>query len=54
MRIIRVCRELGIRTVAVFPSRIGTPSTPQIADEAMHRPCRHRDNYNNVAAILRL
>ncbi|MEG2813381.1 MAG: acetyl-CoA carboxylase biotin carboxylase subunit [Oscillospiraceae bacterium] len=53
VRIIRACRELGIRTVAVFSTADKTSLHAQIADEAICiGPPATKDSYLNVKAIL--
>lgn len=53
VRIIRACRELGIRTVAVFSEADRGALHAQIADEAVCiGPAPTKDSYLNVKAIL--
>ena len=53
VRIVRACRELGIRTVAVFSEADRTALHAQIADEAVCiGPARTADSYLNIRAIL--
>ena len=53
VRIIRACRELGIRTVAVFSEADRNALHAQIADEAICiGPAPSKDSYLNVKAIL--
>lgn len=53
VRIIRACRELGVRTVAVFSEADRGALHAQIADEAVCiGPAPTRDSYLNVQAIL--
>ena len=53
VRIIRACRELGIRTVAVFSEADRGALHAQIADEAICiGPAATKDSYLNVKAIL--
>lgn len=53
VRVIRACRELGIRTVAVFSEADRGALHAQIADEAICiGPAATRDSYLNVQAIL--
>ena len=53
VRIIRACRELGIRTVAVFSEADRGALHAQIADEAVCiGPAATKDSYLNVKAIL--
>ncbi|MDD6033026.1 MAG: acetyl-CoA carboxylase biotin carboxylase subunit [Oscillospiraceae bacterium] len=53
VRIIRACRELGIRTVAVFSEADRSALHAQIADEAICiGPARTADSYLNIKAIL--
>lgn len=53
VRIIRACRELGIRTVAVFSEADRGALHAQIADEAICiGPAATKDSYLNVRAIL--
>ena len=53
VRIIRACRELGIRTVAVFSTADRSALHAEIADEAVCiGPAPTRDSYLNVKAIL--
>lgn len=53
VRIIRACRELGIRTVAVFSEADRGALHAQIADEAICiGPAPTKDSYLNVHAIL--
>ncbi|MEG0570056.1 MAG: acetyl-CoA carboxylase biotin carboxylase subunit [Oscillospiraceae bacterium] len=53
VRIIRACRELGVRTVAVFSEADRGALHAQIADEAICiGPAPSKDSYLNVKAIL--
>jgi acetyl-CoA carboxylase, biotin carboxylase subunit len=53
VRIIRACRELGIRTVAVFSEADKNALHAQIADEAVCiGPASSKDSYLNVKAII--
>lgn len=53
VRVIRACRELGIRTVAVFSTADRTALHAQIADEAICiGPAASKDSYLNMKAIL--
>lgn len=53
VRIIRACRELGIRTVAVFSEADRNALHAQIADEAVCiGPAPSRDSYLNIKAII--
>lgn len=53
VRIIRACRELGIRTVAVFSEADRNALHAQIADEAVCiGPAPTKDSYLNMKAIL--
>lgn len=53
IRIIRACRELGIRTVAVFSEADRNALHAQIADEAVCiGPAASKDSYLNIGAIL--
>ncbi len=53
VRIIRACRELGIRTVAVYSTADRSALHAQIADEAICiGPAQSKDSYLNVKAII--
>ena len=53
IRIIRACRELGIRTVAVFSEADRSALHTHIADEAVCiGPAASKDSYLNIKAIL--
>lgn len=53
VRVIRACRELGVRTVAVFSEADREALHAQIADEAICiGPAPTKDSYLNVQAIL--
>lgn len=53
VRIIRACRELGIRTVAVFSEADRNALHAQIADEAVCiGPAPSKDSYLNVKSII--
>lgn len=53
VRIIRACRELGVRTVSVFSEADRGALHAQIADEAVCiGPAATKDSYLNVKAIL--
>lgn len=53
VRIIRACRELGLRTVAVFSEADRGALHAQIADEAVCvGPAATKDSYLNISAIL--
>lgn len=53
VRVIHACRELGVRTVAVFSEADRNALHAQIADEAICiGPAKTKDSYLNVQAIL--
>ena len=53
VRVIRACRELGIRTVAVFSTADRSALHAQIADEAICiGPASSKDSYLNMKAII--
>lgn len=53
VRIIRACRELGIKTVAVFSTADRSALHAQIADEAICiGPANSKDSYLNVKSII--
>jgi len=53
VRIIRACRELGIKTVAVYSTADKNALHAQIADEAICiGPAQSKDSYLNVKAII--
>ena len=53
IRIIRACRELGIKTVAVYSTADKTALHAQIADEAIFiGPAASKDSYLNSKALL--
>lgn len=53
VRVIRACRELGIRTVAVFSTADKRALHAQIADEAICiGPANSKDSYLNIRAII--
>jgi acetyl-CoA carboxylase, biotin carboxylase subunit len=53
VRIIRACRELGIRTVAVYSQADRSALHAEIADEAICiGPAPSKDSYLNIRAIL--
>ncbi len=53
VRVIRACRELGIRTVAVFSTADRSALHAQIADEAICiGPASSKESYLNIKAIL--
>lgn len=53
VRVIRACRELGVRTVAVFSEADRGALHAQIADEAICiGPANSKDSYLNVQSIL--
>ena len=53
VRVIRACRELGIKTVAVFSTADRTALHAQIADEAICiGPASTKDSYLNIKAII--
>ncbi|MCL2089088.1 MAG: acetyl-CoA carboxylase biotin carboxylase subunit [Oscillospiraceae bacterium] len=53
VRIIRACRELGIRTVAVFSEADRDALHAQIADESICiGPAASKDSYLNITSIL--
>ncbi|MBP3273081.1 MAG: acetyl-CoA carboxylase biotin carboxylase subunit [Ruminococcus sp.] len=53
VRIIRACRELGLRTVAVFSEADRSALHAKIADEAICiGPAKSADSYLNVRAII--
>jgi acetyl-CoA carboxylase biotin carboxylase subunit len=53
VRVIRACRELGVRTVAVFSSADRNALHVKLADEAICiGPPASKDSYLNIAAIL--
>lgn len=53
VRVIRACRELGVKTVAVFSTADRSALHAQIADEAVCiGPAATKDSYLNVKAII--
>lgn len=53
LRVLRACRELGIRTVAIHSTADADAMHVRLADEAVCvGPPATRDSYLNVAAIL--
>ncbi|MXV43848.1 acetyl-CoA carboxylase biotin carboxylase subunit [Saccharibacter sp. 17.LH.SD] len=53
LRILRACREMGIRTVAVHSTADSDAMHVRLADEAVCiGPASSRDSYLNIAAIL--
>ena len=53
VRIIRACRELGIKTVAVYSTADKNALHAQIADEAICiGPAQSKDSYLNVKSII--
>ncbi len=53
VRVIRACRELGIRTVAVFSTADRSALHAQIADEAICiGPAKSTDSYLNIKAVI--
>lgn len=53
VRVIRACRELGIKTVAVFSTADRSALHAQIADEAICiGPANSKDSYLNMKAII--
>lgn len=53
VRIIRACRELGIRTVAVYSTADQNALHTKLADEAVCiGPAATKDSYLNVKSIL--
>lgn len=53
IRIIRACRELGVKTVAVYSTADKTALHAQIADEAVCiGPAPSKDSYLNSKALL--
>src|SRR5215213_6785092 len=53
VRIIRACRELGIRTVAVYSDADRTSLHVRYADEAVHiGPPSPRESYLKIDAII--
>ena len=53
VRIIRACRELGMRTVAVFSEADRSALHAEIADEAVCiGPAQSKDSYLNISAML--
>ena len=54
VRIIRACREMGIRTVAVHSEADATAMHVRLADEAVCiGPNRSRDSYLNIRQLFR-
>ena len=53
IRIMRACRELGIKTVAVYSTADRSALHAQIADEAVCiGPAPSKDSYLNTKAII--
>ena len=53
LRIIRACRDMGIRTVAVYSTADKNAMHTQLADESVCiGPAPSRDSYLNESAIL--
>ena len=53
LRIIRACRDMGIRTVAVYSTADKNAMHTQLADESVCiGPAPARDSYLNESAIL--
>ena len=53
LRIIRACRDMGIRTVAVYSTADKTAMHVQLADESVCiGPAASKDSYLNESAIL--
>ena len=53
VRIIRACRELGVKTVAVYSTADKNSLHAQIADEAICiGPANSKDSYLNMKAII--
>ncbi|SCE96581.1 acetyl-CoA carboxylase biotin carboxylase subunit [Micromonospora mirobrigensis] len=53
LRVLRACRELGIRTVAVYSSVDADSAVVRLADEAVRiGPAGSRQSYLNAAAIV--
>ena len=53
VRIIRACREMGIRTVAIYSEADKTALHTKLADEAVYiGPAKSTDSYLNIKAII--
>jgi acetyl-CoA carboxylase, biotin carboxylase subunit len=53
LRVLRACRELGIRTVAVYSTRDASSRAVQLADETVQiGPAPAKLSYTNAAAVL--
>ena len=53
VRIIRACRELGVKTVAIYSTADKNSLHAQIADEAICiGPANSKDSYLNMKAIM--
>jgi acetyl-CoA carboxylase biotin carboxylase subunit len=53
LRVIRACRELGIRSVAVYSTRDADSRPVRLADESVHiGPASAKHSYLNAAAVL--